>query len=95
MPFNTFPVVIWNHVALEANRADFTLPGPQEEGGPTLSSRALAIVHIAMYDAFFGIAGGKPTYTGGAPPASGLAVAAIPAADSRTPAATGVIPCSR
>lgn len=48
------PILYWNHVALEANRADFTREKP-EQGGPTLSSRALAIVHLAMYDAYAGV----------------------------------------
>ncbi len=53
-------ILYWNEVALEANRADFTVipagetkPRP-EQGGPTLSSRALAMVHLAMYDAHAG-----------------------------------------
>ena len=53
------PILYWNNVALEANRRDFSnLPGTDkpvpEQPGPTLSSRALAIVHLAMYDAYAG-----------------------------------------
>jgi membrane-associated phospholipid phosphatase len=48
------PILYWNDVALEANRASHT-NGKQEQTGPTLSSRALAIVHLAMYDAFAGV----------------------------------------
>ena len=40
-------------VALEANRVSHT-NRKGEQTGPTLSSRALAIVHVAMYDAFVG-----------------------------------------
>jgi hypothetical protein len=52
-------ILYWNDVALEANRRDFSnVPGMNkpmpEQGGPTLSSRALAIVHLAMYDAHAG-----------------------------------------
>ncbi len=52
-------ILYWNGVALEANRRDFSnLPGTEkpspEQGGPTLSSRALGIVHLAMYDAHAG-----------------------------------------
>ena len=52
-------ILYWNGVALEANRRDFSNePGKSkpkpEQGGPTLSSRALAIVHLAMYDAHAG-----------------------------------------
>ena len=47
------PILYWNDVALEANRVSHTrLKG--EQRGPALSSRALAIVHLAMYDAFVG-----------------------------------------
>lgn len=48
-------ILIWNEVALEANRVSFTIPEAAEQGGPTLSSRALAIVHLAMYDAYAGV----------------------------------------
>ncbi len=44
-------ILFWNEVALEANRISFT-NRKDEQPGPTLSSRALAIVHLAMYDAF-------------------------------------------
>lgn len=44
-------ILFWNDVALEANRVSHT-DGSKEQNGPTLSSRALAIVHIAMHDAF-------------------------------------------
>jgi len=48
------PILYWNAVALEANRVDIT--EVREQSGPTLSSRALAIVHLAMYDAYAGTA---------------------------------------
>lgn len=52
-------ILYWNQVALDANKRDFSnAPGTNspspEQGGPTLSSRALAIVHLAMYDAHAG-----------------------------------------
>lgn len=47
-------ILYWNDVALEANRVSHT-NGKEEQTGPTLSSRALAIVHLAMYDAFVGV----------------------------------------
>ena len=48
------PILYWNHVALECNRLDHTgAAHPQRhQRGPTLSSRALAMAHIAMHDAF-------------------------------------------
>jgi hypothetical protein len=43
----------WNDVALEANKVSHT-NGANEQTGPPLSARALAIVHLAMYDAYVG-----------------------------------------
>ena len=83
-------ILYWNAVALEANRRDFSnVSGKDhsepEQGGPTLSSRALAIVHLAMYDAHAGVTGGPnlPRYLTGpnAPvPAAGASAAAAVAA---------------
>lgn len=52
------PILFWNDVALEVNRTDHTggMEG-EHQGGPTLSSRALAIVHLAMHDAYFAVRG--------------------------------------
>jgi membrane-associated phospholipid phosphatase len=47
-------ILLWNEVALEANRVSHT-NGQGEQTGPPLSARALAIVHLAMYDAYAGI----------------------------------------
>lgn len=49
-------ILFWNAVALEANRVSHSDPAKGEQTGPTLSSRALAIVHLAMYDAYAGVA---------------------------------------
>lgn len=47
------PILFWNNVALEANRLDHTgAMEAEHQRGPTLSSRALAIIHLAMHDAF-------------------------------------------
>jgi len=54
------PILYWNEVALEANRVSHT-NGKNEQTGPTLSSRALAIVHLAMYDAYAGVKGNPLT----------------------------------
>lgn len=48
-------VLYWNAVALEANRVSHT-NGKGEQVGPTHSARALGIVHLAMYEAYAGIA---------------------------------------
>ncbi|MBL8175168.1 MAG: phosphatase PAP2 family protein [Bryobacterales bacterium] len=45
-------VMYWNEVALEANRVAHTTGLDTGTLGPTLSSRAMAIVHLAMYDAY-------------------------------------------
>jgi hypothetical protein len=82
-------ILYWNAVALEANRRDFSnVPGTDkpapEQGGPTLSSRALAIVHLAMYDAHAGVinnAATLPRYSSTPPnPAAGASAAAAVAA---------------
>ncbi len=70
------PILLWNEVALEANRVSHT-NGKNEQTGPTLSSRALAIVHLAMYDAYAGVindAANLPRYIDAPPsPAAGVA----------------------
>ena len=48
------PILYWNDVALQANAVSHT-NGKNEQTGPTLSSRALAVVHLAMHDAFAGV----------------------------------------
>ncbi|GAA6621017.1 hypothetical protein [Scytonema sp. NUACC26] len=46
-------ILFWNDIALTAVANDHTgSPAPLEQGGPTRTSRALAIVHVAMFDAF-------------------------------------------
>lgn len=53
-------ILYWNQVALDAIKTDFSSsdpsisPSPQQPG-PTFTSRALAIVHLAMHDAYMGI----------------------------------------
>lgn len=82
-------ILYWNEVTLEANRRDFSnAPGKDkaepEQGGPTLSSRAMAIVHLAMYDAHAGVVGGPnlPRYLSlpASPPPGASAAAAVAAA---------------
>jgi membrane-associated phospholipid phosphatase len=56
-------ILHWNQVALDAAKTDFSTSDPSinptpEQGGPTRTSRALAIVHLAMYDAYIGLRGG-------------------------------------
>jgi hypothetical protein len=79
------PILYWNDVALEANRVSHT-NGKGEQTGPTLSSRALAIVHLAMHDAWFKIEGGQDTYLPNlpAPGAGASATVAVAAAAHAT-----------
>jgi PAP2 superfamily len=64
----------WNEIAVDASGLDHTpgTPGEQrvfgEQFGPTRASRAMAIVHIAIFEAVNAIAGDYESYTG-LPPA--------------------------
>ncbi|MGQ7790935.1 phosphatase PAP2 family protein [Faunimonas sp. B44] len=61
-------VMLWNSIALELNRRDHTgRMNAINQTGPTRSSRALAMVHIAMHDAFFSLV----------PPAGGTGIAGL------------------
>src|SRR5438132_8425863 len=55
-------ILFWNAVALEANRVSHSDPDKREQNGPTLSSRALAMVHLAMYDAYAGVENNATTF---------------------------------
>lgn len=63
-------VHLWNQVALYATGLDHTPVAPGENRvfgeqlGPTRSSRAMAIVHIAIFDAANAISGKFKSYTG-------------------------------
>jgi len=57
------PVLEWNAIALEAVVADHSGTfGAPDQGGPTRTARALAIVHIARYDAVNAVVGGYKPY---------------------------------
>lgn len=63
------PILFWNDLTNNANKFDHSVPPKnQEQGGPTRSSRATAMVHLAMHDAFFGVAGGQALYLGALAP---------------------------
>jgi hypothetical protein len=59
----------WNTIAVDASGRDHTPPGPGERytsgahPGPGRSSRAMAIVHIAIQDAVNSVRGGFESYT--------------------------------
>jgi hypothetical protein len=66
-------VIHWNEVAINTSGLDHTpvMPGENrvfgEQIGPGRSARAMAIVHIAMFDAMIAISGGFRSYTGVTP----------------------------
>lgn len=63
-------VLKWNRIAVNASGLDHTAVQPGESRtfghqlGPTRSSRAMAIVHIAMFEAINAITGGYKSYAG-------------------------------
>ena len=63
----------WNAIAIDASGLDHTpvVDGETrifgEQLGPTRASRAMAIVHIAIFDAIIAITGGYRSYTGISP----------------------------
>lgn len=77
-------ILYWNDVALEANRVSHTDGLDKGTLGPTLSSRAFAIVHLAMYDAYAGVvndlANLPPYLTGLSAPGASAAAAVASAA---------------
>ncbi|MBW4517188.1 MAG: hypothetical protein KME11_18435 [Timaviella obliquedivisa GSE-PSE-MK23-08B] len=88
----TDSILFWNQVALDASKVDFSTKEPTDkmmpqQGGPTRNSRALAIVHLAMYDAYAGVVSGS-TYlqyeTFEKPTSSELLVAQVAAATAAT-----------
>ena len=72
----------WNAIAIDASGLDHTPVAPGENRvfgeqlGPGRSSRAMAIVHIAMFDAVNAIVGGYQSYTGLAPARDGTSMKA-------------------
>jgi Vanadium chloroperoxidase N-terminal domain len=70
------PILYCNDVALEANRVSHTDRKDERTLGPTLSSRAMAIVHLAMYDAFVGASQATLKHYLTPKPATGSSVAA-------------------
>jgi hypothetical protein len=48
------PILEWNEIMLDANARDHERKAP-EQGGPTRTSRAFAITHLAMYDAYVNV----------------------------------------
>ncbi len=82
------PVHRWNGIAIDASGLDHTPVAPGEDRvfgeqlGPARASRAMAIVHIAIFDAVNAIVGGYHSYAGPyhAPGHSSMAAAIAQAA---------------
>jgi len=77
----------WNGIAIDASGLDHTPVAPGEHRvfgeqlGPTRASRAMAIVHIAMFDSINAIVGGYRSYTGIYPaPAASMDAAIVQSA---------------
>ena len=73
-PLNTREALLqWNRITLDANALDHTpsYQGPPHtsgaQAGPCRTSRALAIVHIAMFETLIAVHGGYQSYVGLAP----------------------------
>jgi Vanadium chloroperoxidase N-terminal domain len=62
-------ILYWNEVALDANKLSHSIDTGSQKG-PCLSSRALAIIHLAMYEAFAAVSNDPayPTYYPALPP---------------------------
>ena len=81
-------IVHWNHVAIDTSGIDHrpVTPGDTrvfgEQYGPTRASRAMAIVHVAVFEAVNAISGRYESYTGlpPAPPDTSLKAAIAQAA---------------
>jgi hypothetical protein len=64
-----FILAFWHQLVLDLQLADYSRVGANgqevrapENPGPAYASRALAIAHLAMYDAYVGVTGEGPTY---------------------------------
>lgn len=91
------PILYWNDVSLEANRVSHT-NGRGEQTGPPLSARALAIVHLSMYDAFAGALGNPPNlppYLPGLPAAPRGASSTAAAGSAAHTALSALFPSQR
>ena len=81
IPSNAFDrLFMWNEIALDTTAVDHTplQPGEDrvfgEQYGPARSSRSMAIVHIAMFEAVNAVTQRYETYTGLTPPATPASV---------------------
>jgi len=89
IPANSDIIHRWNHIAIDATGLDHTPVAPGdprhfgEQLGPGRSARAMAIVHIAMFDAMNAISRGYESYTGVEAPHGPISVDAAVAQAAR------------
>jgi len=82
------PILEWNAVAIQVDQSSYSGLGPNDQGGPTRSSRALAIESAAMFDAWNSINNRYTPYLTMAPNADNASdVAAVAQAAHDTMAA--------
>lgn len=72
----------WNQIAIDASGIDHS-PGHGQNPGPGRASRAMAIVHIAMFDALVAVEGRYKSYTGVTAPNGPMSVDAAIAQAAR------------
>lgn len=73
----------WNDVVNDLNAADHTGdPAPLNNGGPTRTSRAGAMAHLALHDGYFAVAGGPSLYMQAGPPKPAVPLSAAAAASA-------------
>jgi hypothetical protein len=81
-PGSTSPIRRWNQIAINASGLDHTPVAPGEtrtfgeQLGPCRAARAIAIVHVAMFDSINAIFGGYKSFTNIRPPGGPVAVRA-------------------
>ncbi len=73
----------WNQVAVDASGLDHMDPTTAEQLGPCRASRAMAIVHIAVFEVVNAIKGGFQSYVGLAPAVGGTSMKAAIAQAAR------------
>jgi hypothetical protein len=55
-------VKFWHSVVLDTHLKDFSGSGTPQQPGPTYTTRAMAMAHVAMYDAYVGMTKDAATY---------------------------------
>ena len=79
VPIATTTILRWNAISIDASGLDHTPVAPGEnrvfgeQVGPCRAARAIAIVHIAMFEALNAIVGGFRSYVGLTRKGSGVA----------------------